>query len=63
MDTVEGLQTESDCFLTLLWRKSKLMLIFKLEFQITDEVTRIFETLQVLIPLDIYKIFISNHSY
>ena len=63
MDTVEGLQTESDCFLTLLWRKSKLMLIFKLEFQITDEITRIFETLQVLIPLDIYKIFISNHSY
>ena len=63
MDTVEGLQTESDCFLTLLWRKSKFMLIFKLEFQITDEVTRIFETLQVLIPLDIYKIFISNHSY
>ena len=55
MDTVEGLQTESDCFFTLLWRKSKCMLIFKLEFQTTDEVTRIFETLQTLIPLDIYK--------
>lgn len=55
MDTVEGLQTEYNCFLTLLWRKSKFMLIFKLESQTTDEVTRIFETLQALIPLDIYK--------
>jgi len=55
MDTVKGLQDESDCFLTLLWRKSKFMLIFKLETQTTDEVTRIFEILQTLIPLDIYK--------
>ena len=55
MDTVEGLQDESDCFLTLLWRKSKFMLIFKLESQTTEEVTRIFEKLQTLIPLDIYK--------
>ena len=31
------------------------MLIFKLESQTTDEVTRIFEILQTLIPLDIYK--------
>jgi len=55
MDTVEGLKNENDCFLTLLWRKSKFMLIFKLESQTTDEVTRIFEILQNLIPLDIYK--------
>ena len=55
MDTVEGLQTESDCFLTLLWRKSKFMLIFKLDSQTTEEVTRIFEILQTLIPLDVYK--------
>ena len=55
MDTVEGLQDESDCFLTLLWRKSKFMLIFKLESQTTEEVSRIFKTLQTLIPLDIYK--------
>ena len=55
MDTVEGLQEEADCFLTLLWRKSKFMLIFKLESQTTEEVTRIFEILQNLIPLDIYK--------
>ena len=56
MDTVEGLQEEYDCFLTLLWRKSKFMLIFKLESQTTEEVTRIFELLQTLIPLEIYKI-------
>ena len=55
MDTVEGLKTEGDCFLTLLWRRSKFMLIFKLESQTTDEVTRIFKILQALIPLDVYK--------
>lgn len=55
MDTVVGLQDEPDCFLTLLWRKSKFMLIFKLENQTTEEVTRIFKTLQELIPEDDYK--------
>ncbi len=55
MDTVKGLQEESDCFLTLLWRKSKFMLIFKLESQTTAEVSRIFYILQELIPYDDYK--------
>ena len=55
MDTVVGLQDEPDCFLTLLWRKSKFMLIFKLENQTTEEVTRIFKTLQELIPEYDYK--------
>ena len=55
MDTVEGLSDEKDCFLTLLWRKSKFMLIFKLESQTTEEVTRIFEILQELIPEEDYK--------
>ena len=55
MDTVEGLQTEEDCFLTLFWRKSNFMLIFKLESQTTDEVTRVFEILQTFIPEDDYK--------
>lgn len=55
MDTVEGLQTEGDCFLTLLWRKTKFMLIFKLNTQTTEEVSRIFEILQNLIPLNVYK--------
>ena len=55
MDTVVGLHDESDCFFTLLWRKSKFMLIFKLENQTTDEVTRIFKILQTLIPYNDYK--------
>ena len=55
MDTVEGLQTEEDCFLTLFWRKSNFMLIFKLESQTTEEVTRIFEFLQAFIPEEDYK--------
>ena len=55
MDTVEGLKDENDCFLTLLWRKSKFMLIFKLESQTSEEVTRIFNILQTLIPYDDYK--------
>lgn len=55
MDTVVGLQEESDCFLTLLWRKTKFMLIFKLETQTTNEVSRIFEYLQQTIPEEDYK--------
>ena len=60
MDTVEGLKEESDCFLTLLWRKSKFMLIFKLKSQTTDEVTRIFEYLQVMLPYEDYKKLLSS---
>ena len=55
MDTVEGIQSESDCFLTLLWRKSKFMLIFKLQEQTTAEVTRIFDYLQETLPYEVYK--------
>lgn len=55
MDTVEGLKDENDCFLTLLWRKTKFMLIFKLESQTSEEVSRIFNILQTLIPYDDYK--------
>lgn len=55
MDNVEGLKDENDCFLTLLWRKSKFMLIFKLESQTSEEVSRIFNILQTLIPYDDYK--------
>ena len=46
MDTVVGLQEESDCFLTLFWRKSKFMLIFKLDSQTKEEVSKIFYYLQ-----------------
>ena len=55
MDTVCGLKEENDCFRTLLWRKSKFMLIFKLESQTTEEVSRIFKYLQEIIPYEIYK--------
>lgn len=55
MDTVEGVQAESDCFLTLLWRKSKFMLIFKLQEQTVTEVTRIFDYLQETLPYEVYK--------
>lgn len=55
MDTVVGLQEESDCFLTLLWSKSKFMLIFKLENQTTNKVSRIFNILQELISYEEYK--------
>lgn len=55
MDTVEGLQEESDCFLTLYWRKSKFMLIYKLEKQAKEEVARIFKYLQETIPYEIYN--------
>lgn len=55
MDTVVGLQDESECFLTLLWRKTKFMLILKMESQTTDEVTRMFDYLQSFIPYEDYK--------
>ncbi len=55
MDTVEGLQEEPECFLTLLWRKSKFMLIFKLDEQTTSEVTRVFEYLQQTLLEEDYK--------
>ena len=55
MDTVVGKQDESKCLLTLLWRKSKFMLIFLLEEQTTDEVTKVFEYLQHTLFEDDYK--------
>lgn len=55
MDTVIGKREENPCLLTLLWRKSKFMLIFLLESQTTDEVTKIFEYLQQTLLEDEYK--------
>ena len=55
MDTVIGKREEESCFLTLLWRKSKFMLIFLLESQTTDEVTKVFEYLQQTLLEDEYK--------
>ena len=55
MDTVEGLQTDSKCILTLFWRKSNFLLIFLLECQTTAEVTKVFEYLQETLPEVDYK--------
>lgn len=55
MDTVEGLKSDSKCLLTLFWRKSNFMLMFLLESQTTNEVTRVFEYLQQTLLEDDYK--------
>lgn len=55
MDTVEGLMSDSKCILTLFWRKSNFMLMFLLESQTTDEVTKVFEYLQETLLEDDYK--------
>ena len=55
MDTVEGLKTDSNCILTLFWRKSNFMLMFLLESQTIDEVTKVFEYLQQTLLEDDYK--------
>lgn len=55
MDTVEGLQSDSKCILTLFWRKSNFMFMFLLESQTTDEVTKVFEYLQQTLLEDDYK--------
>ena len=55
MDTVEGLQSDSKCILTLFWRKSNFMFMFLLDSQTTEEVTRIFKYLQETLPEEVYK--------
>lgn len=55
MDTVEGLKSDSKCILTLFWRKSNFMLMFLLENQTTNEVSKVFEYLQQTLPEDDYK--------
>lgn len=55
MDTVEGLKSDSKCMLTLLWRKCNFMLIFLLESQTTNEVTRVFDYLQNILSEEEYK--------
>lgn len=55
MDTVEGIKDEPYCFLTLLWRKSKFMLIFKLENQTKEEVVRVFRYLQSMLVYEDYQ--------
>ena len=55
MDTVIGKQEEPKCLLTLLWRKSRFMIIILLQSKTTEEVTNAFDYLQNIIPLELYK--------
>lgn len=55
MDTVEGTSEDFKCLLTLYWRKSHFMMIFLLESQTTNEVTKVFEYLQQELFEDDYK--------
>ncbi len=55
MDTVEGLKSDSKCLLTIFFRKSNFMLIFLLESQTSDEVTKVFDYLQKTLPQSVYK--------
>ena len=60
MDTVEGLMSDSKCILTLFWRKSNFMLMFLLENQTTDEVTKVFDYLQKTLSEDDYKKYLES---
>ena len=55
MDSVEGKKSEPKCMLTLYWRKSHFMMIFLLESQTTEEVTKVFEYLQQSLLEEDYK--------
>ena len=55
MDTVEGKKTDSKCILTLFWRRTNFMLMFLLESQTTEEVSKVFEYLQQTLFEDDYK--------
>ena len=55
MDTVEGIKSDSKCLLTIFFRKSNFMLIFLLESQTSDEVTKVFDYLQKTLPQNVYK--------
>ena len=55
MDTVIGLRDEPDCILTLLWRNTGFMLMYKLKSKTTSEVTRVFDELQKTLTEDEYK--------
>ena len=58
MDTVIGSREQGPCFLTLMWRKAKFMLIFLLQSKTSSEVTRIFDELQNILSYEEYtKLF------
>lgn len=55
MDTVEGAKGTKPCFLTMLFRNCKLMLMFLLEDQTQDEVNRVFDYLTKVLGIELFQ--------
>lgn len=55
MDTVEGVKGTKPCFLTMLFRNCKLMLMFLLEEQTQDEVNRVFDYLTEVLGIELFQ--------
>ena len=55
MDTILGKQDESECVLSLLYTKSNLQLFFKLNSKTTNEVNRIFDSINSHLGIDLFK--------
>ena len=55
MDTVEGAKGTKPCFLTMLFRNCKLMLMFLLEEQTQDEVNRVFDYLTEVLGIELFQ--------
>ena len=55
MDTVEGIKGQNEhVLLTLLWRKSKLLLAFKLKHKTSDCVTEVFEKIKQKLGMELF---------
>lgn len=55
MDTVKGNNTSGQCFLTMLFRSSSLMLIFLLKRCTQEEVTRVFDELSATLGVRLFR--------
>lgn len=55
MDTVEGIKGTKPCFLTMLFRNCKLMLMFLLEEQTQDEVNKVFDYLTEVLGIELFQ--------
>ena len=55
MDTVEGVKGTKPCFLTMLFRNCKLMLMFLLKEQTQDEVNKVFDYLTEVLGIKLFQ--------
>lgn len=55
MDTVEGRKGTPECFLTMLFRSCNLMLIFLLQTQTQEEVSRVFDHLTKVLGIELFQ--------